>query len=96
MQAEEELRKERLMSGLFYCLGQVTDLCIYSSGELTREEDVLEWLVQNKSTGDEEDVIEDVTAKALDTLIGSVDNLVVLFCKWVCISKYCKKINLTV
>jgi hypothetical protein len=72
------------------------DLCIYSSGELTREEDVLEWLVQNKSTGDEEDVIEDVTAKALDTLIGSVDNLVVLFCKLVCILKYCKKMNLTV
>lgn len=48
--------------------------------ELTREEDVLEWLVQNKSTGDEEDVIEDVTSKTLDTLIGSVDNLVVLFC----------------
>lgn len=49
--------------------------------ELTREEDVLEWLVQNKSTGDEEDVIEDVTSKTLETLIGSVDNLVVLFCK---------------
>lgn len=49
--------------------------------ELTKEEDVLEWLVQNKSTGDEEDVIEDVTSKTLDTLIGSVDNLVVLFCK---------------
>lgn len=49
--------------------------------ELTREEDVLEWLVQNKSTGDEDDVIEDVTAKTLETLIGSVDNLVVLFCK---------------
>ncbi|XP_066992317.1 uncharacterized protein hlk isoform X2 [Anabrus simplex] len=51
---------------------------IYES-ELTREEDVLEWLVQNKSTGDEEDVIEDVTAKTLETLIGSIDNLVVLF-----------------
>lgn len=51
------------------------------AGELTREEDVLEWLVQNKSTGDEEDVIEDVTAKTLETLIGSIDNLVVLFCK---------------
>lgn len=51
------------------------------SDELTREEDVLEWLVQNKSTGDEEDVIEEVTAKTLDTLIGSIDNLVVLFCK---------------
>jgi len=48
--------------------------------ELSREEDVLEWLVANKSTGDEEDVIEDVTSKTLNTLIGNIDNLVVLFC----------------
>lgn len=41
---------------------------------------MLEWLVANKSTGDEEDVIEDVTAKTLNTLIGNIDNLVVLFC----------------
>lgn len=54
---------------------------LYFLEELTREEDVLEWLVQNKSTGDEEDVIEDVTAKTLNTLIGNIDNLVVLFCK---------------
>jgi hypothetical protein len=66
-------------------------MSINSSGELTREEDVLEWLVQNKSTGDEEDVIEDVTAKALDTLIDSVDNLVVLFCKLSCVFGYCKQ-----
>lgn len=52
------------------------------SGELSREEDVLEWLIANKSTGDEEDIIEDVTAKTLNTLIGNVDNLVVLFCKF--------------
>lgn len=50
------------------------------SDELSREEDVLEWLVANKSTGDEEDVIEDVTSKTLNTLIGNIDNLVVLFC----------------
>lgn len=53
-------------------------------GELSREEDVLEWLIANKSTGDEEDVIEDVTAKTLNTLIGNIDNLVVLFCKYFC------------
>jgi hypothetical protein len=41
----------------------------------------LEWLVQNKSTGDDDDVIEDVTIRSLETLIDSVDNLVVLFCK---------------
>lgn len=50
--------------------------------ELSKEEDVLEWLVSNKSTGDEEDVIEDVTAKTLNTLIGNMDNLVVLFCNY--------------
>lgn len=50
-------------------------------GELSREEDVLEWLIENKSTGDDEDVIEDVSLKTLNTLIGNVDHLVVLFCK---------------
>lgn len=50
-------------------------------GELSREEDVLEWLVENKSTGDDEEVIEDVTAKTLNTLIGNIDSLAVLFCE---------------
>lgn len=50
-------------------------------GELTKEDDVLEWLVQHKSTGDEDDIIEDVTLKTLSTLISSVDHLAVLFCK---------------
>lgn len=52
------------------------------SGELSKEEDVLEWLVENKSTGDDEAIIEDVTAKTLGTLIGNIDNLVVVFCKY--------------
>ncbi|XP_035790576.1 uncharacterized protein LOC118465954 isoform X1 [Anopheles albimanus] len=47
--------------------------------ELQREEDVLEWLVENKATGDEDDVIEEVNAKTLKTLIQNIDNLVVLF-----------------
>lgn len=55
-------------------------------GELSKEEDVLEWLIENKSTGDDEEVIEDVTAKTLSTLIGNVDNLVVLFC--MCLVKF--------
>uniref|UniRef100_A0AAG5DAX4 Thioredoxin domain-containing protein n=1 Tax=Anopheles atroparvus TaxID=41427 RepID=A0AAG5DAX4_ANOAO len=47
--------------------------------ELQREEDVLEWLVENKATGDEDDIIEEVNAKTLKTLIQNIDNLVVLF-----------------
>ncbi|XP_050322974.1 uncharacterized protein LOC126754841 isoform X4 [Bactrocera neohumeralis] len=69
-----------------YNLGNLPVLVYYRhqtpiiyEGELSREEDVLEWLVQNKSTGDEDDVIEDVTAKTLSTLISNIDNLVVLF-----------------
>lgn len=57
-------------------------LNVFIVGELSREEDVLEWLVQNKSTGDEDDVIEDVTSKTLGTLISNIDNLVVLFCTY--------------
>lgn len=57
-------------------------VCVCAAGELQREEDVLEWLVQNKSTGDEDDVIEDVTSKTLATLISNIDNLVVLFCMY--------------
>ncbi|XP_067631583.1 uncharacterized protein hlk isoform X8 [Eurosta solidaginis] len=76
---DEELAEE-------YNLGNLPALVYYRhqtpiiyEGELSREEDVLEWLVQNKSTGDEDDVIEDVTAKTLSTLISNIDNLVVLF-----------------
>lgn len=49
--------------------------------ELSREEDVLEWLIENKSTGDDEDVIEEVSPKTLGTLINNIDNLVVVFCE---------------
>ena len=51
-------------------------------GDLLREEDVLEWLVQHKNTGGDEDVIEDVTAKTLDTMINSSPHLAVLFCNF--------------
>ncbi|XP_021208946.1 uncharacterized protein LOC114253198 isoform X2 [Bombyx mandarina] len=76
---DEELAEE-------YSLGELPRLVYYRhqipiiyEGELSKEEDVLEWLIANKSTGDEEDVIEDVTAKTLNTLIINVDHLVVLF-----------------
>jgi hypothetical protein len=71
---------EKIWNFAFSCIGCILRYLCYTD-ELTREEDVLEWLVQNKSTGDEDDVIEDVTIRSLETLIDSVDNLVVLFCK---------------
>lgn len=69
--------------------GQVHDMIFHLSfsratftDELSREEDVLEWLIENKSTGDDEDVIEEVSGKNLGTLIQNIDNLVVVFCEF--------------
>ncbi|KAF0304186.1 hypothetical protein FJT64_023969 [Amphibalanus amphitrite] len=52
---------------------------IVYDGDLTKEEDVLDWLVQNKSTGDDDDEIEDVSETMLEAMIDSVDYLAVLF-----------------
>ncbi|XP_026322360.1 uncharacterized protein LOC113231978 isoform X1 [Hyposmocoma kahamanoa] len=76
---DEELAEEYSLGDLPRLVYYRHEIPIIYEGELSREEDVLEWLIANKSTGDEEDVIEDVTAKTLNTLIGNVDNLVVLF-----------------
>ncbi|XP_034934946.1 uncharacterized protein hlk isoform X3 [Chelonus insularis] len=77
--ADEELAEEYNLGPLPVLVYYRHQIPIIYENELSREEDVLEWLVANKSTGDEEDVIEDVTAKTLNTLIGNMDNLVVLF-----------------
>ncbi|XP_055921450.1 uncharacterized protein LOC129952700 isoform X9 [Eupeodes corollae] len=76
---DEALADEYNLGGLPALVYYRHQTPIIYEGELSREEDVLEWLVQNKSTGDEDDVIEDVTAKTLGTLISNIDNLVVLF-----------------
>ncbi|XP_058810774.1 uncharacterized protein LOC131675703 isoform X2 [Phymastichus coffea] len=77
--ADERLAEEYNLGPLPVLVYYRHQIPIVYEGELSREEDVLEWLVANKSTGDEEDVIEDVTVKTLHTLIGNIDNLVVLF-----------------
>lgn len=46
------------------------------------EDKVLEWLVENKNTGDDDDFINDVTAGLLNTLIDSMDHLAVIFCEF--------------
>ena len=61
--------------------GKCSIIFFYILGDLMDEAAVLEWLIQNRSTGDEEDVIEDVDIKSLDTMIQSIEHLAVLFCK---------------
>ena len=50
-------------------------------GDLTAEEDILEWLIQNRSSGDEEDVIEEVEFRSLQAMVSAVENIAVLFCE---------------
>ena len=55
--------------------------CFIIIGDLTAEDDILEWLIQNRSSGDEEDVIEEVEYKTLEAMVAAVENIAVLFCK---------------
>ena len=50
-------------------------------GDLKAEDDILEWLVQNRNSGDEEDVIEEVEFNTLEAMVTAVENIAVLFCK---------------
>ena len=52
------------------------------SGDLRAEDDILEWLIQNRNSGDEEDVIEEVEFKTLEAMVSAVENIAVLFCKY--------------
>ncbi|KAK3864392.1 hypothetical protein Pcinc_029924 [Petrolisthes cinctipes] len=69
-----------------YSLGSLPALVYYRrripvvyDGDLMNEDKVLEWLVENKNTGDDDDVIDDVTLGLLNSLIDSLDHLAVIF-----------------
>ena len=51
------------------------------AGDLRAEDDILEWLVQNRNSGDEEDVIEEVEFSTLQAMVTAVENIAVLFCE---------------
>jgi len=69
-----------------YNLGELPALVYYRNtipilyeGTLEAEDDLLEWLIQNRNSGDEEDVIEDVQFKSLEAMVAAVENIAVLF-----------------
>ena len=72
-----------------YNLGELPALVYYRhtipilyEGPLEAEDDLLEWLIQNRNSGDEEDVIEDVQFKSLEAMVAAVENIAVLFCEY--------------
>ncbi|EFX69653.1 hypothetical protein DAPPUDRAFT_202746 [Daphnia pulex] len=77
---DEELAEEYSLSTMPTLVYYRNSIPVIYEGDLMREEDVLEWLVQNKNTASEdEDMIEDVTAKTLETLTSTAQHLAVLF-----------------
>ena len=64
-------------------VSRVATLFFTFSGDFTDEEALLEWLVHNRNSGEENEVIEEVDAKALEAMVHSVENLAVLFCKYI-------------
>jgi len=69
-----------------YNLGELPALVYYRhtipilyEGNLEAEDDLLEWLIQNRSSGDQEDVIEEVQFKSLEAMVAAVENIAVLF-----------------
>jgi len=69
-----------------YNLGELPALVYYRhsipilyEGELTADDDILEWLIQNRNSGDEEDIIEEVEFKSLEAMVSAVENIAVLF-----------------
>jgi len=69
-----------------YNLGELPALVYYRhsipilyEGELKADDDILEWLIQNRNSGDEEDIIEEVEFKSLEAMVSAVENIAVLF-----------------
>ena len=49
------------------------------AGELKDEQEMLEWLIKNQSSADDDDVIEDTTEEKLEIMVENVDNLMIFF-----------------
>ena len=49
------------------------------AGDLSDEHEMLEWMIKNKSSADDEDVLERVEEKQLEIMVDNVDNLLVYF-----------------
>ena len=52
---------------------------ILYTGDINNQEEVFEFLFQNKHTAEEDVIVEDVDAEKLEILINHVDFVVVLF-----------------
>ena len=55
------------------------EIPIVYAGDLSDEHEMLEWMIKNKSSADDEDVLERVEERQLEIMVDNVDNLLVYF-----------------
>ena len=55
------------------------EIPIVYSGDLKDEHEMLEWMIKNKSSADDDDVLEMVDSKQLEIMLENVDNLLIFF-----------------
>jgi len=55
------------------------EIPIVYAGDLSDEHEMLEWMIKNKSSADDDDVLEMVDAEQLEIMVENVDNLLVYF-----------------
>ena len=77
-----ELVDEYSLSGLPSLVYYRSKAPLLYEGDLTKHDAVFDWLLHNRNTGDDEDIIEDVTGlETLQAMVDSIQHLAVLFCK---------------
>ena len=55
------------------------EIPIVYPGDVNDENEMLEWLIKNQSSADDEDVIEHVDEEKLEIMVDNVDNLMIYF-----------------
>ena len=76
---DKELAEDYSLSSLPSLVFFRREIPIVYAGDLTDEHEMLEWMIKNKSSADDEDVLEMVDAEQLEIMVDNVDNLLVFF-----------------
>ena len=55
------------------------EIPIVYAGDMNDENEMLEWLIKNQSSADDDDVLEHVDSDQLEIMVENVDNLMIYF-----------------
>ena len=55
------------------------EIPIVYAGDMNDENEMLEWLIKNQSSADDDDVLESANGEQLEIMVENVDNLMIYF-----------------